>query len=124
MVVRYLGRSGQRTENTETSRREMVIAVDHDTLNSFLGTAVEDIGAAAFRIRWTMREVPCTSTRGSRQGSPHLKLFGKWSAGGVSRRRRDRMGYGAFGTSCAQRKPTFGSCSVGSPFVRNVERRR
>jgi len=32
--------------------------------------------------------------------------------------------YGREDTSCAQRKPTLGSCSVGSPLVRKVERSR
>jgi len=39
-------------------------------------------------------------------------------------RKRDRKDYGSFGASWAQRNPTFGSCSVGSPFVRKEDRRR
>ena len=32
--------------------------------------------------------------------------------------------YGCVGMSCAQRKPTLGSCSVGSPLVLKEERSR
>ena len=35
-----------------------------------------------------------------------------------------RAAYGRGGTSWAQRKPTCGSCSVGSPFVRKAARSR
>lgn len=38
--------------------------------------------------------------------------------------RVERKTYGSFGASWAQRNPTFGSCSVGSPFVRKEERSR
>ena len=50
----------------------------------------------------------------------------EWSIPSSPAARNDRIGilYGSFGASWAQRNPTFGSCSVGSPFVRKEDRSR
>ena len=127
------------------------MAVNPRKLNAFMGKAVGDIGAAMsanmvllddkLGLYKTMAKAgpvtPAELAKTTKIAERYVRDWRRHRRGGLSLPRRqpaqqpETLGrpracaaYGRAGTSWAQRKPTWGSCSVGSPFVRKAARSR